>query len=140
MLLQKKPRGERSGLMVLESAMIMPVFLLMLIGFIIAALGVFRFQEVSSLAREGARYASVHGYQYAQANFTTAATPEEVYDKAIRPRVVALNASAVTYDVSWSPDNKQGSVVTVTVSYKWVPEAFLGGITLTSTSSTLMAY
>jgi hypothetical protein len=30
------------------------------------------------------------------------------------------------------------NTVTVTVSYNWIPEAFLGGITLTSTSTVPM--
>jgi hypothetical protein len=42
--------------------------------------------------------------------------------------------------VSWNPDNQQKSMVTVTVTYQWLPEAFLGGVTLSSTSSMMVSY
>jgi Flp pilus assembly protein TadG len=137
MLLRSIPR---KGATIVENAVVLPVFLLMLIGFIIAALGVFRYQELASLAREGARYASVRGYSYSVATGDSAATPSDVYDNAIKPKAVALDMSRLTYAVTWNPDNRQGNLVTVRVNYQWVPEAFFGGITLSSTSVMPMSY
>ena len=45
--------------------MVYPVTILLLLGTVVLGLGVFRYQQVQCLAREGARYASVHGPQYA---------------------------------------------------------------------------
>jgi Flp pilus assembly protein TadG len=138
MILRRLPT--RRGTTVVECAMVYPVTFLLLFGLIIGGLGVFRYQQVASLAREGARYASVHGAKYAQSTGRPAATPLTVYQQAILPRAVAFDPSRLTYNVTWSPDNRQGSDVTVQVTYAWVPEGYLGGITLSSTSTMRMSY
>ncbi len=55
----------------------------------------------------------------------------------------------LTYSVTWNSSNSQfhtvsgnkvANTVTVTVTYHWIPEAFLGGITLSSTSVCVMSY
>jgi Flp pilus assembly protein TadG len=130
----------RRGITLVESALILPVFFLLVIGMIVAGLGVFRYEEVASLSREGSRWASVHGNTYAQATGNSPATAEDVYNQAILPNVVALDQSKLTYAVTWSPDNRQGSRVTVQVKYHWVPEAFLGGMDLASTSTAIVSY
>ncbi len=40
-------------------------------------MGIYRYQQVASLAREGARYASVHGSQYAADTGNAAATASD---------------------------------------------------------------
>ena len=111
-----------------------------MIGLIVGALGVFRYQEVASLAREGARYASVRGAKFAQTTGQPAATPDDVYTSAIQPKMVSLDPALMGYSVSWNPDNRQGSTVTCTVTYRWLPEILLGGINLSSTSVMPMSY
>jgi hypothetical protein len=53
---------------VVEAAIILPVAFFLIFGLIIGGLGVFRYCEVAHLARETARFASVHGGQYAKDN------------------------------------------------------------------------
>ena len=130
----------RPGATVVESALVLPAFFLFTLGLVIGALGVFRYQEVAALAREATRYASVRGAAYAQATGKPAATPTDVYKNAIEPGAISLDPSQLTYKVTWAPDNRQGSQVTVQVTYHWVPEAFLGGMDLTSTSTAIMSY
>jgi Flp pilus assembly protein TadG len=130
----------RRGTHLLECAVIVPVTFLLLFGLLIGGLGVFRYQEVASLAREGSRYASVHGSQYQLRTGKPAATAADVFNNAISPRAVILDPSRLGSSVTWSPDNRKGSTVTVTVTYQWVPEAFLGGLTLSSTSTVPMSY
>jgi Flp pilus assembly protein TadG len=137
-MLRNQPR--RRGTHVVECAVVFPALFLLLLGLLIGGLGVFRYQEVASLAREGARYASVRGYKYQQVTGRAAATATDVYSNAIAPRAVILDPANLSYNVAWNPDNKQGSTVTVQVSYQWVPEAYLGGITLSSTSTMPMSY
>jgi Flp pilus assembly protein TadG len=60
--------GRRRGASALEFAIVAPVTLLLCFGLIIGGMGVFRYQETASLAREGARYASAHGGEYAKEN------------------------------------------------------------------------
>jgi Flp pilus assembly protein TadG len=130
----------RAGVTVLEAAFIYPLFFLLMIGLLVGALGVFRYQEVASLARESARWTSVRGATYSLYTGQSAATPSDVYNNVIRPKAVALDLSRLDYSVTWKPDNRQNSLVTVTITYHWLPEAFLGGIDLTSTSTMPISY
>lgn len=130
----------RPATTVVECALVFPLFFLLLIGLMVGSLGVFRYQELASLARESARWASVRGYQYEQSTKNPAATPKDVYDNVVRTKAKLVHADDVKYSVTWSPDNRQGSLVTVTLTYTWIPEAFLGGITLSSTSTLYMSY
>lgn len=49
-----------------EAAIVLPVALFLLLGLFVGALGVFRYQETAHIARETARFATVHGGQYAK--------------------------------------------------------------------------
>jgi hypothetical protein len=131
-----------------ECAFMLPLTFFLLIGLAVGAMGIFRYEEVSSLAREGARYASTHGYQYRKDSDLPMGTATDwrtdIYNNAIAPNIVALDPSRLTVTVTWpdvinqpgKPDNWPGSKVDVTVSYQWFPELYLvGPINLTSTSS-----
>jgi Flp pilus assembly protein TadG len=146
-------RHERTGVTAVECAIVYPPVLLFVIGLIVGALGIFRYQEVASLARRASRYAAVHGTDYARDTGNPAATPTDIYNTAVQPYAVALDLSKLTYSVTYNRDNSPyyttvvdgrvvatANVVTVTINYQWIPEAFLGGVTLTSTSSSPMAY
>lgn len=130
----------REGVAVVEAAVVFPAFFLLLIGLIVASLGVFRYQEVASLSREAARWASVRGFQYQQSTGNWAATKQDVYDEVIKPRAKLLQLENLTYDVTWDPHNRQDGYVTVTITYRWIPEVFFGGVDLTSTTTMPMAY
>jgi Flp pilus assembly protein TadG len=144
-------RCSRRGATAVEAALVYPVAFLLIIGLLVGAMGIFRYQQVASLAREGARYASTHGGQYAKETGQSAATAEDVYQEAILPKAAGLDPDQMSYQVAWNPDNwptravtdngaAQGATVSVTVTYQWVPEAYLGGITLSSTSVMPMSY
>jgi hypothetical protein len=120
------------------------------LGLVIGAAGMFRYQETAHLARQAARYASTHGTQWAKDTGNPPASPADIYTNAIVPSAVALDLSKLNYGVSYNnlsnaPTPTQTSIVngdivatrntvTITVTYQWVPEAFLGGVTLSSTS------
>ena len=137
MLRQRQPRN---GVTVMECAVVVPLVFLILAGTIIGALGVFRYQEIAALAREGARFAAVRGQRYEFQTGNKAATPQDVYEQVILPRAVALDQTQLTYSVTWSPDNRQGGTVIVQLNYRWIPEALLGGIQFSSTSTMLVSY
>lgn len=150
MMLRQRPRG---GMTAVECSLVYPILFLLLLGLAIGGLGMFRYQEVAALAREGARWASVHGAQFAHDTSGTAATPADVYNTAIAPKAAGLDLTQLTYTVTWDTDNHPyhttivaGNVVavqntvSVTVTYQWIPEAYLGGVTLTSTSVLPMSY
>lgn len=146
-------RPRRRAVTMVECALIYPVTLLLVLGLIVGAAGIFRYQELASLARRAARYASVHGSQYAHDTGNPAATPTDIYNNAIAPNAAAMDMSQLSYSVTWNTDNYMyhanivgnnltiiGNTVTVTLTYQWIPEAFLGGLTLTSTSVMPMSY
>ena len=139
-MLYRKRSQERRGAVVLESAIVYPVVFLLILGLIIGGLGVFRYQEVASLAREASRYACVHGRHYAKVTGKPAAAAADVYNNAVVPRVVCLDLTQLSYSVTWTPDNNPGSTVSVNISYHWIPEAFLPAMNLSSTSTDVIAY
>src|SRR5262245_9881645 len=59
-----RPWTARRGATLMEYAIITPITFLLILGLIVGGLGIFRYQEVSSLAREATRHASTHGGQY----------------------------------------------------------------------------
>jgi hypothetical protein len=164
----------RRGATVIECAVIYPVTFLLLLGLVIGAMGVFRFQEVSALARSAARYASTHGNSYRRDAGWGTGTPGtldtasggywwykadplstagsdtswtgDIYDKAIRPNLIALDPARLTVECGWppvinqpnNPDNWPGSKVSVTVTYQWMPELFLVGPLNLSSNSTMV--
>ena len=143
---------KRRGTSVVEFAITCPIVFFLIFAIIVGGLGVFRYQEVAALAREGARWASVHGGQYAKETKQPAATPEDIYASAIAPSMVGLDPVKLSYSVTWNRNNMPlwvdnnvedptGNTVTVTVTYQWIPEIYLAGpFTLTSTSTAQMLY
>jgi hypothetical protein len=147
-------RRPRTATTAVECAIVYPAVLFLLLALIIGAMGIFRYQEVAALAREASRYAACHGGLYAKENNTSAASPSDIYNNVIVPRAVSLDLNQLSYSVIWNTNNypyhtivnSNGDIlpvqntVTVTLSYHWIPEAYLGGVTLTSTSVMPMSY
>ena len=132
--IQRSKNRRRSGFQILEFALILPVLLMMTLGMIILGLGVSQYQIVATLAREGARYASVRGAGYAQTTSKPAATEADINAKIIQPRAVALGLPGCVTTVTWTPNNKAGSQVAVNVRLVWVPAAYLGTVNMSSTA------
>jgi Flp pilus assembly protein TadG len=145
-------RRRRRGATLVEFAVTGPIVLFLVFATIIGAVGVFRYQQVASMAREGARWASVHGLEYARDTNQPAATAEDVFNKAMLGGAVALDPDKLTYSVTWNTSNDPlsvhedyerpiGNTVTVQVTYSWFPELYVAGpLTLTSTSTAQMLY
>jgi Flp pilus assembly protein TadG len=145
-MIRRKPQPRR-GANLVEFAIISSVTFLLLIGLIVGSFGIFRYQQMASLARQAARYASVHGTGYAQETGNPAATPQDIYNNVIAPGAIGLDMTQLSYSITYNTSNdpyhtinQNGKVVgvtntvTVTITYQWIPEAYLGGITLSSTS------
>jgi len=141
-------RRRRQAVASVEAAIVFPVIIFLILAIVIGSMGIFRYQEVCFLTREGARYASVHGTDYQTEVKSTAATADDVYNKGILPRVSTLDTSKLTYSVTWNKKNSPYTItssyskptvntVTVTLTYKWMPEMFLVGPITFSTSSTM---
>jgi Flp pilus assembly protein TadG len=151
-MLRKRLCRHRRGTTAVEFAVACPILFFLLFATIVGSMGVFRYQQVAAVAREGSRWACVHGGQYEQDTGKPAATPEDVYNKAILPAATMLNPERLSYAVTWDQSNMPlqvtddvqepfGNTVTVTVTYQWFPEIFkIGPFTLTSSSTSQMIY
>lgn len=152
-MLGKTRCTKRRGTTAVEFAVTCPIVFFLLLATITGGVGVFRYQQMAALAREGARWASVHGGQYAAETGLPAATAEDVYERAILPVATGLDLRYLTCQVAWNQSNMPSSLinddfetprantVTVTVTYQWFPEVLLvGPITLTSSSTAQMMY
>jgi Flp pilus assembly protein TadG len=83
-----------------EMAVVSSVLFVLILGTIVGALGVSRYQQVSSAAREAARYASVHGGQHQQDTGLAATSASDIYTNAIAPRVAGLNLQQSNVTIS----------------------------------------
>jgi Flp pilus assembly protein TadG len=144
---------KRTAATAVECAFVFPVTFLLLLGLVVGGLGVFRYQEMAHLARQAARYAATHGTQWARETNNTAATPTDIYNAAVVPAAVSLDLTQLTCSVNYNTSNDvyhtntvNGQVVatyntvSVTLTYQWIPESFLGGVSLTSTAVINMSY
>jgi hypothetical protein len=155
-MLLRHHKQRRRGVHAVEAAFIYPISFLLIIGMIVCGMGIFRYQETCHWARAGARWAVCHGGQWAFDQGQPLTQPSDVYNNAIQPYTIALNPANITYSVTWSDPGEmpifpetnmpgppfpwQINQVTVTVNYTWIPEAYLGGITFTATSTMPIEY
>ena len=163
MRVRRTPNPPRRGVQVVETAIVLPVVMMLTLGTCSTAMGVYYYQLVATLAREGARYASVHGSQYAP-KYGPPLQASDIYINAIKPMAVGLNLSNLTYQVQWGtavsgswvwtswvssstspPTSPTGlyNGVQVTVTYQWTPDLYITGplnLNLTSTSVMPMSF
>ena len=140
MYISNTPKTPRTGATAVEAAIIYPVYFLFVIGLIVGCLGVFRYQQLSNISREAARWACVRGEKYSFATGQPAATPQDVYDNVIEPKATLLDPTKLTYTVTWNPDNRQDSMVTVSLEYEWLPELYFSPVTLRASSTVPVQY
>jgi Flp pilus assembly protein TadG len=125
MLVKGHRNARRSGAHLIECAFILPLTMLLLIGLAVCAMGVFRYQQMSYLAREAARYAAVHAGEYQQENAAAIAagtlpdvTSAYIITKVIQANSVSLDPSALSVSINF---NMSGG------SYDWDDTANNGG-------------
>jgi Flp pilus assembly protein TadG len=126
----------RRGSTLIESTLITTVFLLLLIGIgDFGRLG-FAYNSITFAAHRAARWAATRG----NASGHPASAADIQSD--VRANLVALDVSALTVGVTWTPDNHPGSKVAVQVSYSFQPlliPVSAGALTLQSSSTQIIA-
>ena len=131
----RRPQRSRLGAIIVEMALIGPMLFLMLIGLTVLGLGTFRYNQVTALAHEGARWAAVHGKNFDRLNHrSTAVTSSDLYNEVIVPRAMGLDLHRLTCELTWGLDRR---IVSVTVNYRWGAEAYFGEKIMSSTSTVL---
>jgi Flp pilus assembly protein TadG len=146
-MFRRHRQGQRRGATLVEAAIVYPVALLLILGVIVVGLGMFRYNQVAELAREGARWASVRGAQYSADTGNAPASSTDIRNY-VESLATGLDPNSLTVTTTWNTSNALThtsannstvkNTVSVTVSYPWVPEAFFGGATLTMQSTSVM--
>lgn len=145
----RSPHVGRRAAALAEAAIVYPVALLLTVGVITVALGVYSYQQTGALAREGTRWASTHGGQYQQEMGNSMATQATVLSH-IQAMAAGLDTTKLTCTVTWDDSSEMPvylsagaearNYVTVTVTYEWAPPLYLGSMTLQSKSVMMMQY
>ncbi len=138
-LTRSRYRSRRRGITVVECGVVYPVATLLIVGTVVVGLGVFRYQEVGRLAREGARWASVHGPTYSAEQGGSEASSASVRTY-LAELSVGMDASTSDFVCTLDATKWSQGVAQVTVTYTWAAEAVFGSMSLTSTASTPITY
>jgi Flp pilus assembly protein TadG len=127
----------RRGTTAVECAVVYPVVMFLTLGTVVMGLGIFRYEQLQALAREGARYASVHGPNYAAATGDAQASSSSVqtYLDGMAVGLNGLQCTSVSYSATALP-----CTVSVTLSYTWRPEGLFLPMTWTPTSTMAVTY
>ena len=127
----------RRGVVMVESALVFSVTLTLILGTMVMGLGIFRYQQVASLAREASRWASVRGSTYQDEQSAGVPSDQDVKTEMLK-RAVILDPNALTFNLDQA--KLATGTAAVTVTYRWTPEAYFAPITMTSTSQAQVQY
>jgi Flp pilus assembly protein TadG len=150
---------KRCAAVAVETAIVLPVFLFLLLALVVGGIGVFRYQQVGLLAREGTRWTSVRGSAWQLDTGQISPTEQEILQKAVLPMAVGMDVSKITIKAElidgqtsaatpWDSSRKsplgvaksnQGVTnrIRITIYYEWVPGVLLPGSVFMSSLSEL---
>jgi Flp pilus assembly protein TadG len=123
------------GSALLELALVMPVFLLVIFGILQSSFALFAYCNISYASRAAVRYASLHS-----SSSISPATSTSVRT-IINPFVWCAPASDVSVMTTWSPSNSVGSTVQVQVQINLplaIPFSDIQGFTVHSVAQRLI--
>ncbi len=103
--------GDRRGAVAVEIGFVLPLVLALIIGIIDFSRAMLITATIDQAARDGARYASLHG-----ADSETPLTDTQI-STYVMTRVPAIDPDALSVTVAWQPDNFSGSEVSISLSY-----------------------
>jgi Flp pilus assembly protein TadG len=127
----RKSKHLRRGAAMIEDALAMMVFAVLVAGIMELGFTGLVANTVSFAAQRAARYASVRG----SSSGHVAAAPD-VQAAAVQ-YATPLNSSALTITVTWAPNNNPGSTVKVQVAFALLPSLMpiaRSGLTLKATA------
>lgn len=130
-------RRHLKGQTYVEFAFTASVLLVLIFALINFSLALYAYNFVSYAAREGTRFAAVHGSSNPSPADTTDIT------NLITTEAYGLNAQNLKVTTTWSPDNQPGSTVAVQVQYTFnfmMPFVKLAPVNLTSNSQMMISY
>lgn len=125
-------RGKQRGSAIIEMALVLPVYFLLVYGMIQLCWVMFGYCNATYASRQAARYAAVHG-----TGSTYTCTSTDIQNVALQ-YMWGVPRSAVTVSTSWPNGNNPNNYLTVKISLSYptaIPFSTLGTITV-GTSST----
>ena len=146
----KRTSRPEGGQALLEFALVGLIFMIVVVGLVELGRAVWNYNTLAHAAREGARYAIVHGSRATEpsgpgsTNFTLP-DQDAAVTETVRGYASGLDLTDLTVSAEW-PDgtNERGRHVRVTARYEYQPMfsnlLHLPGITLTSTSIMTITY
>ncbi len=114
-------RHHHRGQALVEFVLVAPIFFLILFAVIDFGRYVYYVQTINNAAREGARYAIVHGSD----SLAPTGPPDDAGGAAVKSAVrryligVVGDSSVLAVTPSWDPNNRRESTVTVSVRYQF---------------------
>lgn len=134
---RERAAGERTarlGAAMVEMAIVLSVFLLLVLGTMDLGIATYRYNTLSQAARQGVRQAVVHGSlappampAWGPATYNGTAGDGSPYAQAVSPMLAGFNLNAVTIKVEW-PDGgnaiQQRVCFTVTTIYYPIVTSF----------------
>jgi hypothetical protein len=126
-------RPKRRGAVLVETALILPVFLALVLGLLDLAGGIYRNNVMSEVARRGAREAIVHGSHappqrpaLGPQTWNGTAADSGAVPEAIRPLLAGIDPADVAIRLEWPDgDNVAPNRVRCTVTTEYQPVTFL---------------
>jgi Flp pilus assembly protein TadG len=133
-MLVKRPQAKRRGAHAVECAIVLPVVIFLILFILVGGLGVFRYQEMASLSREAARFASTHGGQYLKENIQgiqsgTLPNPTKAYiiNNTVLPKAYWLDPSQLQVSIKFNtPSGSFDWDDTASNGYRW-PQTIVTG-------------
>ncbi len=126
---KRTPSNNRRGAAAVETAIIIGVFLVIVLGMLELALGVFRYNVVSQAARQAARQAIVHGKlappelnEWGPATYSSNANSGDEIATSIKPYMAGLDLNNSTITIEWlEGDTALQSRVRATITTSYDP-------------------
>ena len=131
----KRGRKRERGTSAVEFALVMPIFVLIIIGVLEISRAIWIHGTVAHAAREGTRYAMVRGAENKE--------PVTAADVQSYVQAKAGYGTSTQVTTTWNPDNKPGSIVQVNVQYEFKSLASIlpiGPLALSSSSRMVIAH
>ena len=99
MICRRVPK--RRGALTVENAIVLPVMLFLVLMIIVGGIGVFRYQQVACLAREGSRWTAVRGSRWQLETGQTSPTQQDILQNAVLPLAFGMNTSQLSIQAQW---------------------------------------
>lgn len=113
-----------TGIAIIEFVMVLLLLLTILLSIMEAGRAIMNYHTLYQAVSEGARFASVNG---STSGSSPGPRPTTEVDPLIKQRVidsaVGLQLTLSNVQVTWTPDNRPGSTVSISASYLYVPFA-----------------